>query len=164
MSVRAFVGAALTCLGTAAHAACFGTGTPMFTCTFNSGAKQVNVCLQDAVALYSFGPTQGAPELLMGREAARVELRPWNGIGRSIWEEVRFSSGAFSYTLSYALDRAPDGALPDGRLIVTRGESEVAELICDAGSVDIHDFYPLFEAKEASGQCYDLQSGAWRNC
>jgi len=152
---------ALICAGTAGSAACFGPGTPMFTCTFNGGAKQVNVCLQAGVALYSYGPTGGAPELLMGRDVIGVDMTPWNGVGRTIWEEMTLYSGVFSYILSYAIDRAPNGAAPEGRLIVGRGDSEVAELVCDAGTVDIADFYPLFEAKEAAGQTWCAETFSW---
>ncbi|WP_293451842.1 hypothetical protein [Planktotalea sp.] len=119
----------------------------------------MNVCLQDNVVLYSFGSIGRAPELLLGRDVTRVSLTPWNGVGRSIWEEISVSSGDFNYNLSYAIDRAPDGVRPTGQLIVARGDSELANLQCDTGSVDIHDFYPLSEAKEASGQrfCRDMQ-------
>lgn len=162
MRLRVCLAALFLAAGSAgASAACFGPGTPMFTCSFNGGQKQVNVCLQANVVLYSFGPTGGAPELLMGRDVIGVEMSPWNGVGRSIWEEITLYSGVFSYNLSYALDRNPDGDVPSGRLVVGRGDSEVAELICDAGSVDIHDFYPLFEAKEASGQRYCPSTFSW---
>ena len=133
----------------------------MFHCTFNGGSKTVDVCLQGDVALYSFGATDRSPDLLLARNAIGVEMTPWNGVGRSIWEEITFYNNAYSYNLSYAIDRNNENAHVEGRLIVGEGDSEVAELICDTGSVSEADFYPLFEAKELSGQQYCPETFSW---
>lgn len=144
-----------------AQAGCFGTGTPLFHCTFNGAKKTIDVCLQGEVVVYHFGSTDRAPDLLMARREIGVEMTPWNGIGRSIWEEITFYNGAYSYNLSYAIDRNIESAPVDGRLIVGEGDSEVAELICDTGSVTEANFYPLFEAKEAAGQRYCQETFSW---
>lgn len=158
---RALVTIASLCAASAASAACSGPGTALFTCTFKGGKKQVNVCLQGNVVLYSFGATGRAPELLLGRDVTQVGFTPWSGVGRSIWEELTLSSGDFAYALSYSIDRAPDGDLPSGQLMVGRGGRTLANLNCDVGSVDIHDFYPLFEAKEAAGQRFCIDTQSW---
>jgi hypothetical protein len=144
-----------------AHAECAGSGTPLFHCTFQDGAKSVSICLQNDVALYSFGAAGRSPEMLLGRRVEAVEMTPWSGVGRSIWEEVRIYNDIYSYILSYAIDRS--GEMPiDARLIVAEGEeSQLAELICDTGSVRHADFYPLFEAKEAAGQRYCAETYTW---
>ena len=146
---------------TAAQAGCFGAGEPLFHCTFNAGKKSVDVCLQGDVLLYRFGPPNGRAELALARREIGVEMTPWNGVGRSIYEEITVYNGAYSYILSYAIDRNIEGAPIDGRLIVAQGDSEVASLVCDKGSVKEADFYPLFEAKEAAGQLYCPQRFSW---
>ncbi|MEM9579784.1 MAG: hypothetical protein AAF891_03790 [Pseudomonadota bacterium] len=156
------VAAALVSLCAApAIAACSGPGTPMFHCTFKGGTKEVRVCLQGEVVLYSYGDRGRTPELVMGRREIGVNMTPWSGVGRSIWEEITFYNGTYSYILSYAIDRQIEGAPVEGRLIVADGDSEVAELVCDTGSVTAHDFYPLFEAKEAAGQRYCRDTFSW---
>lgn len=154
------IGAFLTS-GTAGFASCYGVGNPLFTCSFKGGAKQVNVCLQGDVVLYSFGQPDRAPDLLLGRNVVRVGFTPWAGVGSSIWEEISLHSDGFSYNLSYTIPRAPDGEFPSGQLRVLRGDTQVAELNCDIGSVDIHDFYPLYEAKQASGQQFCQDTRRW---
>ncbi len=147
----------------AAAQGCFGTGLPLFHC--ESGGKAVDLCLQGDVVLYRFGPAQGAAELLLGRKVGEVHMRPWNGIGRHLWEEVTLFNGAYSYGINYSIDRLAEGE-PQvaGGVTVRQGDKTLADLTCAAGSVTVHDFYPIFEAKEAAGQCWNRESFAWGAC
>ena len=79
---------------------------------------------------------------------------------------LRDESGATSTATSggrLTFDRtAPNGqAAPEGRIIVAEGDSELADLQCDAGSVTEANFYPLFEAKEAAGQPWCPATQSW---
>ena len=150
--------------GAASAEGCFGPGTPLFHCTLNGGTKAVDVCLQDDVAYYRFGPAGGAADILLARRAGAVDMRPWNGVGRSIFETATFSNGGYDYTVHYAIDRLTQAHEVTGGVIVTRGGDELADLSCDAGAVTASDIYPLFEAKEAAGQCWNREMFRWGEC
>jgi hypothetical protein len=147
---------------------CFGPGEPMFHCTVKDGAKSVDVCLQDSVAYYRFGSGAGAAEMLLARPVSEVHMIPWNGIGRTIYEEAGFTNGAFDYTVHYAIERIPDDgevmAEVSGGVTVIKGDQTVAQLACDAGSVSVNDMYPLYVAKEAAGQCWERAAFQWGLC
>ncbi|WP_294622828.1 hypothetical protein [uncultured Roseovarius sp.] len=147
---------------------CYGPGEPMFHCTVKDGAKSVDVCLQGRVAYYRFGPMDAAAEMLLAQPVAQVHMIPWNGIGRTIYEEAGFSNGPFDYTVHYAIDRIPeDGEVTtsvSGGVTVIKGDQTVAQLLCDAGSVSVTDIYPLYVAKEAAGQCWDREAFQWGPC
>ncbi|MCA0846582.1 hypothetical protein [Salipiger thiooxidans] len=145
------------------QAGCFGSGEPLFHCTLNGGTKTLDICLQGEVALYRFGPAQGTAELLLARSVTGVAMTPWNGIGRHLWEELTFHNGSHDYLVSYSVDRLATGDAPviEGRVIVAEGDSEVADLACDAGSVTEADFYPLFEAKLAAGELWCPETQSW---
>jgi len=147
---------------------CFGPGMPLFHCTVKHGAKTVDVCLQDSVAYYRFGPVAAPAEMLLAQPVAEVHMSPWNGIGRMIYEEVGFSNAAFDYAVHYAIDRLPeDGEVRStisGGVTVIKGDQTMAQLACDAGSISVNDLYPLYEAKEAVGQCWDREIFRWGPC
>lgn len=143
---------------------CLGDGAPLFHCSFNGGAKTVDICQQAEVVYYRFGPANGAAEQILARDIRGVDMQPWNGVGRAIWEQVTFYNTVYSYIIDYSVERDPSGPPAEGRLIVAEEDSEIAELLCDTGSVSVADFYPLFEAKEAAGQCYDRETFSWMPC
>ncbi len=149
---------------------CFGNGTPLFHCTVKGGAKAVDVCLQSDVLIYRFGAPRGAAELLLAKRVENVRMQPWNGVGRSIWEELIVDNSGYSYNISYSIDRMiEDGAddhvaVPLGDVIIAKGAKILNVLKCDSGSVAVADFYPLFEAKEASGQCWSHGNSRWERC
>jgi hypothetical protein len=161
--------AMLIAFSSALHAeGCFGPGDPLFHCTVKDSAKSVDVCLQDHVAYYRFGPVAGSAEMLLARPVSEVHMIPWNGIGRTIYEEAGFTNRAFDYTVYYAIERSPDDgevtADVSGGVTVIKGDQTVAQLACDAGSVSVNDIYPLYLAKEAAGQCWDREAFQWRPC
>ncbi|MFD1343194.1 hypothetical protein [Litorisediminicola beolgyonensis] len=143
-------------------AACFGPGTDLFHCTTTKGEKALDICLQDAVAYYRFGAVSGPAELLLADAATDVAMAPWPGIGRTIWEELTFANGHYSYTVHYGIERTPDAPPPMGGVIVRKGDEVIASVDCDPGSLTSHDFYPLFQAKEAAGQVWCRDDGTWR--
>lgn len=152
---------ALTLFASTAQAGCYGSGTSLFHCTMSGGKKALDVCLQGGVATYSFGKIGQAPDLLLARKEVDVMMSPWNGIGRSIYEEIGFNNREFSYIIGYSMDRRVEALPIAGTLIVVEGDATAAELSCDEGSVKTADFYPLFEAKERAGQRYCPEAFFW---
>jgi len=149
----------------AAAEGCFGAGTPLFHCTLKGGARAVDLCLQGDVGVYRYGPPGGAAELILAQRAADMFMWPWNGVGSSIYEEAGVYNGDVAYTVHYAISRIAVEALEvSGGIVVTRGDQTLAELACDPGSVSLREFYPVFEAKQASGQCWDPTGFSWRRC
>lgn len=135
--------------------ACFGeVGQTLFECTFKGGRTQAQVCVQDTAGYYAFGPVGGAPDIVLARKVRDIDMVPWPGIGRTIWEEVTFRNGSYAYRLSYAIDKMDENEPVSGSLTVMQGGREIANLTCDRGSVAAHDLYPLYEAKVADGECF----------
>lgn len=154
---------AFTLFTTTAQAGCFGSGTSLFHCTMSNGKNAVDVCLQEGVVTYSFGKLGKTPDLLLARKEVDVSMSPWNGVGRSIYEEISFHNREYSYILGYSMDRKAQDSPLEGTLIVVEGDATAAELTCDKGSVQTADFYPLFEAKELAGQRYCPDAFLWAN-
>jgi hypothetical protein len=154
--------------GMARAEGCFGPGTPLFHCTVKGGSTSVDLCLQGDVAYYRFGPTDGAAEMILAQPVHGVSMRPWNGIGRTILEEAQFNNGAYAYTVHYAIDRIPEGGevkvTVSGGVTVIKGDQTLARLTCDAGSILVRDIYPLYEAKQAAGQCWNRDRFEWGPC
>lgn len=154
--------------GTAQAEGCFGPGVPLFHCTVKGGAKSVDLCLQGNVAYYRFGPAGGVAEMLLAQPVDKVDMIPWNGIGRTIYEEAGFANGPIDYAVFYAIDRLPaEGEVTadvSGGVTVTKGDQTVAQLNCDDGSLSVTDIYPLYEAKQAAGQCWNREAFQWGPC
>lgn len=164
LSVLAILTALIPTFATAQDG-CFGTGQPLFHCTMKGGAKALDICRQGNVGLYRFGPGAGRAELLLGRHVRNIRLSPWGGMGSLIYEEVEFSAGDVTYQVYYAVSRsAADTPDMNAGVRVLRGDQMLADLTCDAGSVSVHDFSPLFEAKTAAGQCWQNDSSTWVAC
>ncbi|MFK7940873.1 MAG: hypothetical protein AB8B82_15940 [Roseovarius sp.] len=148
-----------------AQQGCFGAGQPLFHCTVKGGAKSLDICLQGTAAYYRFGPTSGSAELILAHHVRDIHLTPWNGVGSSIYEELEFWAGDVTYQVHFAQARiASETPELRGGVAVFKADQMLAELQCDAGSVQSRDFYALFEAKERAGQCYDHASFSWGAC
>ncbi len=152
------------CAATSAAADCGTNAGPIFECTVSGGKKQVQVCYGDRVASYVFGRPGQAPELELASSIEDLFYLPWNGVGRSIYEEVAFTNGDFDYTVFAALDRTVlegDAEEPlTGGISVTSGDELVADLTCDAGSVT-GSLDMLYGEKTDAGQCWSYDSFAW---
>lgn len=162
--MRRYIFATFAILATdPAYAACFGdAGTPLFHCTLKQGQAEARVCLQDGVAYYAYGPTGAAPDILLARSVTDIEMSPWPGVGRTIFEDLTFTNGAYGYRLAHQADKFENTIT--GGLSVLRDGAVVAELTCDPDSVTVGEFYPLYEAKEAAGQCWDRDASVWGDC
>ena len=147
-----------------ALAACPDGSTNMLSCTFNDGSKTVTTCIAEDMALYSYGPTGSAPDLAMIRNVRDVDMRPWNGIGRYLWESFSFYRGDYEYDLHYAIDRLTEGNPIEGGLRVLHKGEVLANLSCDADGIETAGYpLPLFDAKIAAGQEWVFGEDVWRD-
>lgn len=151
---------AVVCCGSAA-AAC---DQNIASCTFNAGAKTLNVCLSGNTATYAFGSANGAPELALKAPLASLDYTPWPGVGRTIFETVTFYNADYSYEVFAGAERVPDADPPFGGILVRQGDTEVAALDCDAGSMLWDGATTITKAKRAIGQCWDYADFRWRSC
>lgn len=151
--------------------ACSDAETRYFTCTFGAGKKTIEICHDAKMARYRFGPTGEAPELELLQPVSNVDLTPWPGVGRTIWEEVTFRNADHAYVVYGSIDRGPPSDGSDemavtlsGGITVRRDGDEIAHLTCDPGSVKFPWGTSLFDAKETAGQCYDPELRSWGTC
>ena len=158
-------GAALLVPGTVQAEGCFGAGQPLFHCQIAGKAKALDLCLQDGVVLYRYGAPGAAPDLILARRAENVFMLPWAGVGSSIYEEIALSNGDIDYTVWSSVSRiAADEPDVSGGVRVTRADQTLAELTCDPKSLRAWELYPVYEAKEAHGQCWDRANFQWTPC
>ena len=141
-----------------------------FACDFPNG-KRVEIMHTDRSATYAYGDPGVLDDLVLKRPLNQVYLLPWPGIGRTIWEEVTFENRSYFYTVFGAIERlypededAEIEVRVSGGIVVRRLDDEVARLVCLPGTVDFPWGSGLFEAKEASGQCFDRDVREWRTC
>jgi hypothetical protein len=70
-----------------------------------------------------------------------------------------------TYLVHYAVERDPSDPEVRGGITVMRGDNVLAELACDPGSVVTSGYpLPVYDAKEAAGQCWDYQTHSWAGC
>ncbi|UWQ27607.1 hypothetical protein K3555_13980 [Leisingera sp. M527] len=161
--MRAFLIGSFLLAANAVHA-CPDGSTILVSCTFNGGASYLETCLMGDHATYAYGESDRKPELALARHVRDVDMTPWPGIGKSIWEAFTFENGGYSYTAHYAIKKDPGAESPmSGGIIVDKDGQQVASRQCDTGSVSASGYsLPLFEAKEAAGQIYSPETQSWR--
>jgi hypothetical protein len=127
--------------------------TPLVSCSLKSGSAYLETCLLGNFATYAYGKTGQRPDLALARPVQEVEMTPWPGVGRSIWEDFQFRNGDVSYRVFYSIDRFSEGepALTAG-VMVEKGEETLAELDCDPGTIDAGYPLPLWDAQELAAQ------------
>lgn len=145
---------------TAAQAAC--PGEVIFSCPIKS--RHLEVCIEAGDAVYRFGAPD-RPDLTIRDSLATVEFQPWPGIGRTIWQSVRFRNADVTYEVWSAIEKPLDPTSEDpdwaGGVTVTQGDATLAELTCSAPP-DPPFLDALFDAKVAAGQCWNFDAGAWQ--
>ncbi|MEL6683990.1 MAG: hypothetical protein AAFN63_01135 [Pseudomonadota bacterium] len=156
----------LLCAGVA-HADCGPQQQTFMSCQIEGQSEHVSVCFDDDVAEYVFGP-EGQPELSLSEPVQTLSYTPWPGVGRSIWEDVTFRNGAYTYTVFGGFDRMfgdeteEDHAQPFfGGVHVRRGDVSVAELTCDRTTVDFAWGGGLWDAKQAAGMTWNFETRQW---
>lgn len=162
MLSRAVLLAALFVLPGAVMAACPPNATVLVSCDLKNGAKRLETCLLGDRALYRYGTPGKPPELEMLRHVRDVDMTPWPGVSRTIWEGFTFFNEDIGYEVYHSIDKDPDAGPIRGGITVMRGDETLATLECDPGTVDSAGYsLPLYEAKEAAGQCWDFNSFKW---
>ena len=146
-----------------AHAACPVGAEVVQSCTLSGGNKVLDVCMEQGAVTYTFGKTGKNPDLRLRASVLQAGYIPWNGIGRSIYEEVSFANQGVTYLVWYAVDRMIDAHPTSGGIVVSQGDTELARLSCDENTV-ITGFGALYDKMSALGQCWNYETHAWAGC
>ncbi|WP_282094616.1 hypothetical protein [Epibacterium ulvae] len=163
--MRLFSISALIACTASGALACPNGATQLVSCTFNDGSRYLETCLLGSYATYAFGHTDKRPDLRLARPVTEVEMTPWPGVSRYIWEDMTFVNGAVRYKVHANVDRLEQGGelMLLGGVAVSQNGRTLATLECDVGSVETQDWLqPLFTAKEISGQYYSQEERAWK--
>ena len=163
-----YLAAIFACTGTVGQAACATNLQTFLSCEVGRSGKVLNVCFDDTIITYSFG-RPGAPDLGLAETIADIDYTPWPGVGRSIWEEVRFENGEYSYITHAGFERMLGDETDEdntdthfGGVVVERGGDVIADLQCTPGTVDAPWGQELFLAKEAAGLTWDFGAREWQ--
>lgn len=156
-------------LATSAFAECAKPEDMLFTCTFDGGAKTVELCMIDAEPLpkvsYRFGKTGEKPELELTQDfdPEGIELpsgNPKEGYDAGAWEEetyVDLTNGDYLYHVSQTHWTEDD--IPNLVEVFKDGES-IMRFDCDPKSHK-GDINPLFERLKANGFVPIFIGGGW---
>lgn len=151
-----------------AFAKCFAGSEVFFSCTFLNGKKSADLCVKDDQIVYSFQAVGGEVELELTRSVRDVKYTPWPGIGRTIWESVAIENDGIKYEIYGSIDKLmgedEEPSPIRGGVDVFQGEKQLAQLVCDEGSVNFGYGDTLVEAKKIAGQCFDLGERTWVEC
>lgn len=160
MRIPIYVAGALMCAPLLAPLSASAQAEPLFQCPFPNG-KLVTVTAGDAALIYEFGPPHAAPELRLVRDYEDVSVRPWNGVGGSIWEELALSNGDVTYRIWGAFDRMTEAHEKTGGIVVEQDGEELAQLDCTPNGV-VYTPFGFFDAYEAAGFCWNLEADRWQ--
>lgn len=149
--------ALLACLCSAAPAFATCQGESLFACRI--GKKVLGVCRSESAVSYRFGPA-GKPELQITTTLQDLAYQPWPGVSRSIWEAATFQNAGTSYEAWSSFDRHDPQAVVEGGVNVLKGETQIASLACNKGSVE-SALDLLFDAKYSVGQCWSPEKHRW---
>jgi hypothetical protein len=148
----------LTLLAAPAHAAC--PGDTAFFCQI--GKKTLEVCHSTGTLTYSFGRA-GKQELTIAEPLETAAYTPWPGIGRAIWEAVAFQNQGTTYEVWTSIDKMEKDAVLEGGVNVMQGDSTLASLTCNPGSVS-QSLDAISDLKAGIGQCWNPEARAWGGC
>lgn len=148
----------LILLATPASAAC--RGEEAFSCRI--GKKTLDICHWKGALIYRYGP-EGQPELAIAEPLETVAYTPWPGFGRAIWDKVAFQNDGVTYEVWTSFDKMDENAVLEGGVNVMQGDTSLASLTCDKGSV-AHGLDVISDLKAGIGQCWDGESETWGSC
>jgi len=151
-----------------AQAECLTGERTFMSCQIEDKTAILRVCFTNTDIHYRYGPRGSAPELSITETIGTVNYRPWNGVGRSIVEEVEFQTGRFAYRVYAGFERIFDEEEYEdiahrqfGGVRVFEGDAEIATLLCERKTVDFAWEVELFEAKEGLGFVWDHREREW---
>ncbi len=138
------------------------------SCQIEGSTKGVDVCFDDTNAYYRFGVAGEMPELALVTSLADLDFRPWNGLGRAIWEEVSFTNGPYTYAVHGGFDRPwGDESVGDiasrhfGAVSVARDGAIFLDLDCDRSTVAFAWDDRLWKSKNDLGYVWDDTALTW---
>lgn len=144
--------------GTSASAACAPGEQTFMSCAIDGRSEVLRVCFTETDVFYRFGAPNEVPDLALVSKVADVEYRPWPGVGRSIWETVRFQNDDYAYEVYAGFDRMfgdeteADHPTPSfGGVRALRADMVLQELECRRDTVDYAWGEGLYDAKRALG-------------
>jgi len=126
--------ALLTLLPLGAHAGCPVGPVAILSCTLSAGKMVLDVCLSEDMITFTFGETGENPDLSLQAHVKNADYIPWNGIGRSYYEQVSFHNAEVTYIVWGAVDRLSEDHTVSGGVEVVRGDETLAHLQCDENS------------------------------
>lgn len=155
--------ALLALMPLSAHAACQAGSEPVQSCSLSGGNKVLDVCLMQDSMSYSFGKAGEDPDLRLSAPITQAGYVPWNGVGRSIYEEVSFYNQGVTYLVWYAVDRTIDAHPISGGIVVRQGDKQLATMSCDENSV-ITGFDAVYDRMTTLGHCWAYETHEWVDC
>jgi hypothetical protein len=153
----------LACLPAAAFADC--AAETLVSCDVGWN-RRLEVCITPGDAngngsfSYSFGPP-GAPELQLSVPMSALTVRPWSGVGRSIWASVGFPNAGYVYEVWHSYDRLAENPVMEAGVNVVQGDATLAAFTCQPGGT-IAPAFALEDAMAAAGYCWNTDSFAWQ--
>lgn len=150
-----------------AEAAC-PQGQEVFTsCRIEGRNTEVFVCHDDEFATYSYGTIGQPPDLFLSETIENVDFRPWSGLGKAILESVVFYNLGYSYEVVGGFDRpfSEDEMERENRhfgwIEIAQYGNRLGRLECVPETVTYGFGGGLYDAKLATRQDWDDQSGSW---
>ncbi len=138
-------------------------GTTLVSCTVN-GANQLEVCLNGDDLTYAYGPIGQAPDLALREPLANGTYTPWNGIGRSLWDSIRFTNADHTYEVIASFDRLDENAVTEIGVAILKGGDVIGNLNCDPAPGQTL-FDSLFDEMTTRGYCWNRVDEIWaRTC
>lgn len=118
-----------------AQPSCDDAQTLMY-CTVEGGARTLNLCRDNDIITYAFGPTGGTPTLEMTRNIADVDYAPSVGADGATRESVTLFNGNYGYEMYISAPATGnDQMATDGGIIVRLPDGRTQTILCDAGTI-----------------------------
>ncbi|MFY9206542.1 MAG: hypothetical protein WAO67_12500, partial [Yoonia sp.] len=150
-------------LASGAHALCGQQEQLYMSCEIAGRDTHVSICFDEDRIYYRYGTVDGVPELELEEPLASVSYIPSSRIGQSVWDEVRFGNGQYTYKIEtgFLTDRENllEGEWPPavrfgdirwGGIDVLRGGEILAELVCEFETINFNQV-DLMEALGIDG-------------
>ena len=121
----------------------FAQENQLFNCQLAGSEKSINVTEEGEAFVLTFGPADD-PELRVKEPINSDKHRPWNGIGRTVWEILHFNNSGHQYELTIGIDNKDAVENPTNfrvvQFTVFKEGEKLAALACDLASVEYEVF------------------------
>ncbi|MFT5064767.1 MAG: hypothetical protein ACJAWC_000393 [Yoonia sp.] len=151
-----------------AVAGCSDAELTFMSCQIEDSSKTLDVCYDDTNAYYRFGIAGQVPELALTASIADLDYRPWNGLGKDIWEEISFENGNYAYSVHGGYERPwGDETYEDvpnrnfGAVSVARYGEIFMDLDCDRSKIEFIWADDIWKIKESLGFVWVDNTREW---